>query len=37
MGYSTDKRYKRFISGTEIKQKAVTEQGEIVYEKNSDR
>lgn len=33
----TDKRYKSFKSRIGAKQKAVTEQGEIVYEKNADR
>lgn len=32
-----DKRYKNFKSRIDAEQKAVTERGEIVYEKNSDR
>ena len=31
-----DKRYKSFKSRIDAEQKALTEQGEIVYEKNSD-
>ncbi len=33
----TDKRYKSFKSRIDAEQKAVTEQGEIIYEKNFDR
>ena len=33
----TDKRYKSFKTRIDAEQKAVTEQGEIAYEKNFDR